>query len=305
VAAVVSAQTPAPRRVKELKITVLSTMLAVRGIGEWGFSALVEADGRRILFDTGAHPDTVLRNAEEMKIDLAGIPDVILSHNHTDHTAGLARMRHTLRAKNPTSLSRAHVAPGIFWQRQPSENEMIGVKAQYELTGAQFVEHAGVEEIFPGTWLTGPVPRVYPEKNWSLAAGARVVSPQGPTEDTVPEDQSMVFDTDRGLVVLSGCGHAGMINTLEYARKKVRNAPVHAAIGGFHLFDLSDEKLRWTAGKLREFELANLLAAHCSGIEPVYKLREFTGLTRKSCVVAPTGAVFTLKDGIAASSIRL
>jgi hypothetical protein len=72
-----------------------------------------------------------------------------------------------------------------------------------------------------------------------------------------------VIDTDRGLVIVSGCGHAGVVNTLEFARKTVRAAPVHAAVGGFHLFAADEATLDWTAGKLREMGVANLLGAHC------------------------------------------
>ena len=82
-----SSASPAEHRVKSLEVTVLSTMLTDRaGVGEWGFSALVVADGHRILFDTGARPETVLHNARELKIDLSGVTEVILSHHHGDHT---------------------------------------------------------------------------------------------------------------------------------------------------------------------------------------------------------------------------
>src|SRR5262245_24988469 len=85
-----SAQAADDALAENVKVTVVSTMLAeITGIGEWGFAAVIEVDGRRWLFDTGARPDTVLRNAEEMKIDLASITDVILSHHHWDHTGGL------------------------------------------------------------------------------------------------------------------------------------------------------------------------------------------------------------------------
>src|SRR5690349_9902768 len=90
----------APGKVRTLKITILSTMLADEGIGEWGFAALVEADGRAWLFDTGARPDTVLANARELKIDLSKIGDVILSHNHGDHTGGLVALRTALAKVN-------------------------------------------------------------------------------------------------------------------------------------------------------------------------------------------------------------
>ena len=87
-----AAETASSARVKTLKITVLSTMLADEGIGEWGFAALVDADGRRILFDTGFRRDTVLKNAEELGIDLTTITDVVLSHHHDDHVGGLMKM---------------------------------------------------------------------------------------------------------------------------------------------------------------------------------------------------------------------
>ena len=76
-------------RVRTVHITILSTNLTEEGVGEWGFAALVEADGHQILFDTGAQPDTVLNNAREMKIDLSNISEVVLSHSDDDHTGGL------------------------------------------------------------------------------------------------------------------------------------------------------------------------------------------------------------------------
>ena len=115
--AAVVADAPPPPRVSELRVVVLSTMLADTGIGEWGFAALVEADGRQILFDTGAHPRTVLENAKELGLDLSAIEEVVLSHNHEDHTGGLMTLRRELSAKNPRALSRVHVGKGIFWSR--------------------------------------------------------------------------------------------------------------------------------------------------------------------------------------------
>src|SRR5262249_25918772 len=100
--------------VKALDVVILSTMLADRaGVGEWGFSALVEADGHRILFDTGARPDTVLQNARELKVDLSGVTDVILSHHHGDHVGGLVPLRRELARRNPDALKRAYVGAGI------------------------------------------------------------------------------------------------------------------------------------------------------------------------------------------------
>ncbi len=294
-AAFAAAQTA---RVKSLRVDVLSTMLADQGIGEWGFAALVEADGRRILFDTGARPGTVLQNAREMKIDFSGVTDVILSHNHSDHTGGLVTLRRDAALNNPAALGRAHVARGIFFERPDAW--MAGVRKDYEAAGGKFVEYDAPARLAPGVWLTGPVERIHPERNWGGFGGPGMVrTPHGDREDNVPEDQSLVIDTDRGLVVISGCAHAGIVNTLEYARKKIRRAPVHAVLGGLHLFTANEATLEWTASKMKEFGVENFLGAHCTGIEAVYRIRALAGLTRRTAAVGAVGSRFELGMGLA------
>ncbi|HWZ32989.1 MAG TPA: MBL fold metallo-hydrolase [Bryobacteraceae bacterium] len=293
--ALVSAQS---HRAQSIDVKVLSTMLADDdSIGEWGFSALVVVDGHRILFDTGARPDTVLINARALKVDLSNVPDVILTHNHADHTGGLMTLKRSVGAN---ALTTAHAGQGIFLNRGNDRIEKL--RSDFQAAGGKFVIHDAPAELFPGVWLTGPVPRKYPERNWS-GTGTIQMPDGSKQEDNIPEDMSLVIDTDRGLVVISGCGHAGVINTLEYARAKVRTAPVHAAIGGFHLFALDDEKLQWTAGRLREFGVQNFLGAHCTGIEATYRIRELAGLTRKTAAVAAVGAEFKLGEGFKPGNI--
>jgi 7,8-dihydropterin-6-yl-methyl-4-(beta-D-ribofuranosyl)aminobenzene 5'-phosphate synthase len=297
--------------VHEVKITLLSTMLTdAVGIGEWGFSALVEADGKRVLFDTGGRPETVLNNARELGLDLSNVEDVILSHNHWDHVTGLVTLRRELSKANPKALGRAHVGRGIFLERLTppgamgsDKMTMAEVKTGYEALGGKFIEYGEPKELFPGVWLTGPVPRPYPEKNYPVAIHLR--DPSGKLlEDNVPEDQSLVLDSDKGLVVLTGCGHAGLVNILTYARQTVRPAAqVYAALGGFHLFAAKVETLAWTADKLKGFGVTQILGAHCTGIEPVYYFRERLGLKRKECVVGAVGATFDLAKGINAGNI--
>ncbi len=292
----------APHNVQTVQVRILSTMVADNaGFGEWGFSALVEADGHRILFDTGAHPDTVLRNLAALKLDISDVEEVIISHHHLDHTAGLLTLREALAKRNPKALSKAHVSRGVFYSRPAAErkegNPMIAMKPAYESAGGHFVEHTGPVELYPGIWLTGPVPRKYPERNWSGSGRMRL--PNGDdAEDNLPEDQTLVIETAKGLVIVAGCSHAGIVNILEHARNKIRMAPVHAAIGGFHLFAAKEDVLAFTAGKMKEFGLQNLLGAHCAGIEAVYRLRELAGLTRKTAAVGALGGGFTLADGL-------
>jgi 7,8-dihydropterin-6-yl-methyl-4-(beta-D-ribofuranosyl)aminobenzene 5'-phosphate synthase len=140
------------------------------------------------------------------------------------------------------------------------------------------------------------VPRKYPEHNWSSTG--KVQTPAGLVEDTIPEDQSLVLNTAQGLVVVTGCGHAGVINILTFAHEQFPDAPVQAIIGGLHLFPASDEQLNWTADKMKDFKVAHLMGAHCTGIEAVYRIRERLGLPRASAVVGTVGSTFILGEGI-------
>jgi 7,8-dihydropterin-6-yl-methyl-4-(beta-D-ribofuranosyl)aminobenzene 5'-phosphate synthase len=297
----VAQQGIANKKIGDLKITILSTMLISTpgGTGEWGFSALVQADGHQVLVDTGAAPETVLKNAKELGVDLSGIRDVILTHNHDDHTSGLLTLRRVLSKQNPEAMSRVYVGPGIFWSRPSKsgeQNSMIAVRRAYEATGGKFLEAPGWQEIFPGVWLTGPITRKYPEKNWDDLG--KVLTPAGLVDDTIPEDMSLVLNTTRGLVVITGCGHAGIVNILSQTADKFGDQRVFGVVGGIHLYRQTDAQLDWTSDKMKSFGVENVLGAHCTGIEAVYHLRQRIGLSRKASLVASVGSTFTLQDGI-------
>jgi 7,8-dihydropterin-6-yl-methyl-4-(beta-D-ribofuranosyl)aminobenzene 5'-phosphate synthase len=302
-AAAAAGDVNAPQVARPLKITVLVTNVAGdphQGDGEWGYSALVEVDGHKILYDTGASPDMVIKNAKALNIDLSDVEDVVLSHNHWDHVGGLMSLRREFSKTNPRAMSRVHVGARIFEPRLTEAGEdhngLRLIKAEYFGTGGVFIIHDKPTELYPGVWLTGPVPRPNVEKNWS--PGLSLVTAQGRVEDNVPEDSALVFDTTEGIVVLTGCGHAGIINIAEYARSIAGNKPLLAVIGGLHLFDASDQTLVWTGAKLKAYRIENLLAGHCTGIEATYRLREATGLNRKTAVVSAAGSSFTLGLGI-------
>jgi 7,8-dihydropterin-6-yl-methyl-4-(beta-D-ribofuranosyl)aminobenzene 5'-phosphate synthase len=292
-------------KVGRLKITILSTMLAedYETFGEWGFAALVEVDGKRMLFDSGAHPETVLKNCTALKIDLSAIDEMVLSHNHADHSGGIIALRTELMKSAPKALSVAHVGKGIFIPRinkqGKDENGALPIRATYESLGGKWIEHDKPTELLPGVWLTGPVPRPNDEHNWS---GYRQLVDEktgqpGP-EDVVQEDSALIFDTEKGLVMLTGCGHAGVVNIAQYARSSVREAPFEAIVGGLHLFRADDKTIAWTVSKLKPMGVRHLLAAHCTGIEATYKLREGLGLDRKTATVAAVGSIYDLTDGL-------
>ena len=280
-------------KIKDFKITILSTMLSDSHIGEWGFSAMIEADGKRILFDAGSRENTVLQNAKELNINLDNIDNIYLSHNHKDHTGGLI----TLKKEYPNSFKNAHVGEGIFYSRPNSEgddNYILSNKNTLENLGIKFIIHKNPTQLIPGLWTTGQVPRKYDEKNWSGVS--KMIDSKGTlVEDVIPENQSLFFDTENGIVLISGCGHAGLANTLDYVQKIIPGRPIYKIIGGFHLLKLNNDKLEWTAKKMREAGVNYFLGAHCTGLNSTYSIRNFLGLTSESALVGSVGTVITAK----------
>ena len=220
-------------------------------------------------------------------------------------------LRRTLKSKNASALQHAHVGDGIFLPRilnaeealdslPPMPQEFVvsalDVRDSYEAIGGRFVIHKKPHELHPGMWITGPIPRVHPEKNWTPFM--RIKHDGALTEDTIPEDQALVINTPAGLVVIAGCGHAGIVNTMEYARSITDGKKVHAVFGGFHLLNLSEEQVAWSGTKMREFGVEHVVGAHCTGINAVMGLRAGGNYGRETAVVGAVGSTFTLGKGI-------
>lgn len=295
----------------EVQVTVLSSNLANGAtVGEWGLSALVEADGNCILFDAGRFPDTVIKNAEALDVDLSCVTDVVFSHFHFDHTTGLLPLIENLRSKNPEAIRRVHVAEGFFAPRRRTtansdaeRNQMIALRQSIENEGVEFVVHSEAAEIFPAVWISGPVERPYPEKNYGSTTQ---VSLNGDwIEDYVPESQALVVRTENGPIVLLGCGHSGVVNALDQIQKTIQDEAIHALMGGLHLFAADDQTLGWTADHLREIGVENLMAGHCTGIEPLIRLRAGLNLNRRTAVVGAVGSRFILGEGIQPTVIAM
>ncbi len=286
---------------KDLKVTILSTMVADYGyLGEWGFSTLIESAEHKVLFDTGFRENTVIENADSLDIDLSKVRHVFISHNHLDHTGGLIRLRKKFMQIDANALKYVHVGKGIFSERLSkgkNVNEFTNYKEILESLDVEIIVHDEPEEILPNIWTTGVVPRFHDEKNWS---GYREIVEDGKVyEDNIPEDQSIVINTEQGLVLISGCGHAGIVNTLKHADEMFNQSlDISIAIGGFHLFAKSDEEVSWTSRQMKEYGVSEFIGAHCTGIDAVYSIRENNAMGRKHCVVGAVGTVFDLEKGI-------
>ncbi len=311
--------------VEDVKITILSDMVtSYMTHAEWGFAALVEVKvggtWQKLLFDTGAEPETVLHNAKIQGVDICTINHVVLSHNHGDHTMGLVKLRETCRATNPNAFKYAYVGgPEIFWARPMEgggdDNVMLVEKGKFEALGGQFIMPKNANSNmpipgFPGVWASGKTPRLFDEKTYP--GEPLMINPNtGRGEvDIVPEDQSLIIKTAKGLIVITGCAHAGVINTINQARSMFRTQ-VHALIGGFHLFGKNSGNpstvgtLDWVAAQMKGFNISYILGAHCTGLQRIVFLRKALKMTDKTAVVSTIDTKFTLSDGIVASDLNL
>lgn len=287
--------TTAAQQVSHLKITILSTMVAdLKGMGEWGFSAMVESDSSRILFDTGGGPNTVIDNAGNLDVDLKGVSQVVLSHNHIDHTGGLKAIRQQFSTEH--TAAHVYIGPAFFTRTAIPVGMLKADSMAFVSSGGNFVVIDRPQKISNGIYLTGPVPRRYTERNYP--PGKTLTTPAGVIEDNVPEDISMIIRTGRGLVVVTGCGHAGIVNTVEYVGAQFPGEKIVAVIGGMHLLDAKEEQVEWTANKLKELGIQYFIGAHCTGLNSVYRIREMTGLGKENCLIGTVGMTFDIDKGI-------
>jgi 7,8-dihydropterin-6-yl-methyl-4-(beta-D-ribofuranosyl)aminobenzene 5'-phosphate synthase len=260
------------------RITILcdNTVGALSGtLGEHGFAALVEWDGGSLLFDTGQGA-TLLHNARHMKRDLHLVGQVALSHGHCDHSGGLLPLLQNCAGKEIF----AH--PAIFSRRYRVKDtgESIPIGIPYEEhflrgAGGRFSLSDEFREIGRGIFLTGEVPR---EKLFERGDAAIFCDEAGCLPDKVPDDQSLVIASNRGLVLLLGCCHSGLANTIEHAREKTGVEDVYAVVGGTHLGFSDASQLDATVKALRGYRLQKLCAGHCTGFAASARLlKEFPG----------------------------
>jgi len=232
-------------------------------LGEHGFAALIEpSQGAPILFDTGAGA-TLLPNASRMNKDLRQAWTVVLSHGHYDHTGGL------LPLLNSCGPKQVFAHPGIFAARfrvkDSGQSTPIGIpqdRPVLEAAGARFDLSDEFRPIAAGMYLTGEIPRMTAfetgDKGLYRDCAGRVA-------DSTPDDQSLVIETQKGLVVLLGCCHAGLVNTLDHIARMTSRHDIHAIIGGMHLAFCGQEQVEGTLASIRTLGVPKLAAAHCTG----------------------------------------
>jgi 7,8-dihydropterin-6-yl-methyl-4-(beta-D-ribofuranosyl)aminobenzene 5'-phosphate synthase len=239
-------------------------------IAEWGQSLFIDADGEKILFDTGPS-GLVLKNAGKLGIDLGSVKKIVLSHGHYDHTGGLKEVLIKMRELGGHDEVEIVGHPDIFG---PKYSYIKGIVERYigipfprqelEALGAMFNLSKQPVKIYENIMTTGEVEFTqYYEK---IDPVLYVKENDGFVPDKLADDLGIIIKTGQGLVVLLGCAHRGIVNTLLHARKITGIKEIYAVIGGTHLISAKQEQMSATIEALRGFGIKKLGVSHCTGL---------------------------------------
>lgn len=258
-----------------VKITLLVDNEAAEGLEkEHGFAAWIEVGKRCILFDTG-HMGALQENARRLGVDLKQADTLVISHGHRDHTGTLDRF---LAENDHAELYFARqIDQDRWWYKPEADNYGMPEAAKQAFRALPSTRVHALEShhyLAPGVGITGPVPRV---NAFEDTGGTFHLDEQRGAVDQIDDDQTMWFETDDGLVVLVGCCHSGLSNTIEYIRKISGIDKVRGVIGGMHLLQANDDRLSQTFNVMRDWNAEYLIPCHCTGMASAKKMEAAIG----------------------------
>lgn len=261
-----------------LHITTLTDNIAGGGniFAEWGLSILIETDETTILLDTGK-TFTATHNADALGIDLSKIDRIVLSHGHYDHTGGLRQVLERMR-KKVEIIAHPDIWGAKYGRRQGEEDRYIGIpfnQQGLESLGASFNLTTKPTKITKNIMTTGEIPMVTEFEE--IDSILFIKEDSGWQPDKVRDDQAVIINTEHGLVIVLGCAHRGIINTIYHAQQLTGVKTVHTVLGGAHLVSASEERLWLTIAALKELSVQKLGLSHCTGLPAISVLAQEFG----------------------------
>ncbi len=228
-----------------------------------------------LLFDAGPDPAVFERNATRLSLDLGEIEAMVLSHGHWDHGGGMLRALELIRQRSGGREVTYYAHPEMFNRRSSklpdgTFREMADVPKPEELKsrGADVVVTQAPQAALDGhVYVSGEIPRLTPYETGLPGQHRRTRDGQGWEPDELLMDERFIAINvrDKGLVVLTACSHAGVINVLTEARAKFPHVPLYAVMGGLHLSGTNERVIPQTVEALGGFELTHIVAGHCTG----------------------------------------
>jgi 7,8-dihydropterin-6-yl-methyl-4-(beta-D-ribofuranosyl)aminobenzene 5'-phosphate synthase len=250
-----------------LQLTTLSENSAGMGrlMAEWGLSILVESDEQDVLFDTGMSL-SASHNAGQMGINLKLVDKIVLSHGHRDHTGGLKQILLDI-GKEIEVIAHPDIWAAKYSRREGEEAEYIGIpfhRQTLESLGARFKLSREPVRISDSMMTTGEIPMITDYE--TIEPRLQVKEGECFKPDRFRDDQALIITTGAGLVVIAGCAHRGIINTLYHARKLTGVEAIYGVYGGCHLVSASQERIWLTIAALKELGVQQLGFGHCTGL---------------------------------------
>lgn len=260
---------------EKVKITLLVDNDAAEGLEkEHGFAAWIEYGEHRVLFDTG-HMGALQKNAARLGVDLKQAEAIVISHGHRDHTGTLDKV---LAENDRADVYFAHTIDQNRWWYMPDADNYgmpEAVKQAFQaLPPSRVHSLTSCHYLAPGVGITGPVPRL---NDFEDTGGTFHLDDQRGPVDEIEDDQSMWFETDDGLVVLVGCCHSGLSNTIDYIRKISGIDKVKGVLGGMHLLQANAQRLSKTFDILKGWQADFLIPCHCTGKDSALKMEAAIG----------------------------
>jgi 7,8-dihydropterin-6-yl-methyl-4-(beta-D-ribofuranosyl)aminobenzene 5'-phosphate synthase len=255
--------------------------------GEHGLAFLIETANGRLLFDSGQSGRVLLHNLDALNLDPATISALAISHAHYDHTGGLSALLGYLRPGTPLYANSDLFRERFSWRE--GEPRSIGLSLTQKALAARLALHLSPapQEILPGIWTTGEIRRrLWPEGSSDyhlVRKGDAFVA------DPYQDDMALVLQTGDHLVLLCGCCHAGLLNTLAHVQRTF-DRPIAAVMGGLHLTGATDEDLQHVGDVLSAMSaLQHVYPNHCTGEAAFIALTQVLG--RSVVEACPAGTV--------------